>query len=91
MLELLDYCLWLFGGFSALDKKKFKELNWFALIPFLALGIYLCDLEFFSFRLGIYVLLLSYAFTPVKRKVENDAEEKEVVENKIPKIIHYIW
>lgn len=77
--------------FSALDKKKFKELNWFALIALIGLGIYLCDAEFFSFRLGVYILLLSFSFAPVKKEVETKAEEKEVDENKIPKIIHYIW
>lgn len=40
--------------------KKFKDVNWFNITPVFALGLYLFALEFFSFRLSIYLLLVLY-------------------------------
>ena len=43
--------------------KKFKDINWYNFIPITALGLYLFSLEFFSFRLAIYIIVSLYILT----------------------------
>ncbi|MGN1259171.1 MAG: glycosyltransferase [Christensenellales bacterium] len=93
---IFGYILMIIWFISSIDKEHLKKFNWFSILPVLALAIYLCDLEFFSFRLGVYVLLLCYGFTSEKESFiynsnTDTALQKSNIANKIPKKIHYIW
>lgn len=81
--------------FFARETGKKIKVNVFAFIPIISVAMYLMACEFFSFRLGVYLIILLkvlfYGETKTEKVVETKAEGKDVVENKIPKIIHYIW
>lgn len=93
---ILGYLLMITWFISSIDKEKLKKFNWYGLLTVFATGIYLCDLEFFSFRLGIYILLICYGFVSEKEAFILD-EKEDIVElideqeYRIPKKIHYIW
>lgn len=48
--------------------KKIKEVNWFNWLPILALALYLGSLEFFSFRLSIYLIVSLFILTYPNRR-----------------------
>ncbi len=93
---IFGYLLMILWFISAIDKEKLKKFNWYSLLVVLATGIYLCDVEFFSFRLAIYVLLICYGLISSKESFimaekEENIEITAVQKNRIPRKIHYIW
>lgn len=93
---VFGYLLMIIWFISAIDKEKLKKFNWYGLLVVFVTGIYLCDAEFFSFRLGIYILIICYGFISEKESFilaekEDTARLIDEQECRIPKKIHYIW
>lgn len=75
----------------SISKNKLKRFNISSILMLIALGLYLSDLEFFSFRLGIYMILLYASLGKDIEENENGSTKQQKEKQFIPKTIHYIW
>lgn len=75
----------------SIGKNKLKRFNISSFLLLIALGLYLSDLEFFSFRLGVYMILLYASLGKDIEKNENSSTKQQKEKQFIPKTIHYIW
>ncbi|MBQ6816819.1 MAG: O-antigen ligase family protein [Bacilli bacterium] len=91
-IGIVGFVLMLLVLLTILDLKKFslKNFNLEGIILLLVTGIFLMGADFFSFRLGVYLTIILFAFRNEEQNEDLLVTSDESMQ-RIPKVIHYIW